>query len=58
MKERTLPSCRKRQRLIRAFGKTNPLYGKKPEDRSVEELLEMGMINLDKPSGPTSHQVV
>ena len=58
MKERTLPSCKKRQRLVRAFGKTNPLYGKKPEDRSVEELLEMGMINLDKPSGPTSHQVV
>jgi len=58
MKEGTLPSCKKRQRLVRAFGKTNPLYGKKPEDRSVEELLEMGMINLDKPSGPTSHQVV
>jgi len=58
MKEGALPSCKKRQRLVRAFGKTNPLYGKKPEDRSVEELLEMGMINLDKPSGPTSHQVV
>lgn len=47
-----------RKRLIKAFVKTNPLYGKRPEERSVEELLEMGMINLDKPSGPTSHQVV
>jgi len=58
MEERILPSCKKRKRLVRAFGETNPLYGKRPEERSVEELLEMGMINLDKPSGPTSHQVV
>ncbi len=58
MEDRILPSCRRRRRLVRAFGKTNPLYGKRPEERSVEELLDMGMINLDKPSGPTSHQVV
>ena len=58
MEDRILPSCKKRRRLVRAFGKTNPLYGKRPEERSVEELLDMGMINLDKPSGPTSHQVV
>lgn len=31
--------------------------GKRPEDRDVEELLRLGVINLDKPSGPTSHQV-
>lgn len=31
--------------------------GKRPEDRSVEELLNLGFINVDKPSGPTSHQV-
>lgn len=36
---------------------TNPEWGKRPEDRSVEELLELGLINLDKPRGPTSHQV-
>ncbi|HDO19807.1 MAG TPA: RNA-guided pseudouridylation complex pseudouridine synthase subunit Cbf5, partial [Thermoplasmatales archaeon] len=54
----SLPSLKRRKRLIRAFAKTNPLYGKKPEERTVEELLSSGMINLDKPSGPTSHQVV
>jgi len=32
-------------------------YGKKPEERSIEEHLKYGFINLDKPSGPTSHQV-
>jgi H/ACA ribonucleoprotein complex subunit 4 len=31
--------------------------GKRPEDRTIEELLNLGFINVDKPSGPTSHQV-
>jgi len=48
----------KRKRLIKIYAKTNPHYGKKPEERSIRELLDLGMINLDKPSGPTSHQVV
>ncbi len=32
-------------------------WGKRPSDRTVGELLEGGVIALDKPSGPTSHQV-
>jgi tRNA pseudouridine55 synthase len=28
-----------------------------PEDRSVEELLEFGVLGLDKPPGPSAHQV-
>ena len=36
----------------------SPLHGNYPEERSVEELLESGIIILDKPKGPTSHQVV
>lgn len=31
--------------------------GKRPEERTVGELLEDGVIVIDKPSGPTSHQV-
>ncbi len=31
-------------------------WGKRPSDRSVGELLKGGVIILDKPSGPTSHQ--
>ena len=31
--------------------------GKRPEDRSIEELLDGGVIILDKVQGPTSHQV-
>ena len=32
-------------------------WGKRPSDRSVGELLKAGVIALDKPKGPTSHQV-
>jgi len=30
--------------------------GKRPSDRTMEELLAAGVINMDKPMGPTSHQ--
>jgi len=32
-------------------------FGMNPEERPVETLIEYGIINLDKPEGPTSHQV-
>ncbi|HLD34101.1 MAG TPA: RNA-guided pseudouridylation complex pseudouridine synthase subunit Cbf5 [Candidatus Nanoarchaeia archaeon] len=35
---------------------TNPAFGKSPDKRSVEELIDFGLIVLDKPAGPTSHQ--
>jgi len=28
-----------------------------PDDRSIDELLSFGVLNLDKPPGPSSHQV-
>ncbi len=37
--------------------KTNPKWGKRPNDRSVEELIHFGVINLDKPPNLTSHEV-
>lgn len=55
--KQTLPYDKKRKRLVLKKGKTDSSYGKKPEKRSVEELLENSFINLDKPYGPTSHQV-
>jgi len=47
----------KRRRLIKAEAETNPNYGKPPSRRSVEELIENGVVIVDKPAGPTSHQV-
>ena len=36
---------------------TNPEYGCKPEEREITDYISKGVINLDKPSGPTSHEV-
>jgi H/ACA ribonucleoprotein complex subunit 4 len=36
---------------------TDSKYGVHPEERPIEEYIRKGIINLDKPSGPTSHQV-
>jgi H/ACA ribonucleoprotein complex subunit 4 len=47
----------KRQLLVKAEDKTNPRYGRKPEERPAEEYIKYGVINLDKPAGPTSHEV-
>jgi len=46
-----------RKLLIKAEDKTNPSYGHKPEERPSEEYIRYGIINLDKPAGPTSHEV-
>ncbi len=31
-------------------------FGKRPAERTSQELLDYGVINLNKPQGPTSHQ--
>jgi len=46
-----------RKLLVKAEDGTNPLYGHKPEERPAEEHIRYGVINLDKPAGPTSHEV-
>ncbi len=43
--------------LTKSNDKTNPNFGKEPENRTVDELLDLGMVFLDKPSGPSSHEV-
>ncbi len=42
--------------LTKKEAKTGAKFGSKPEDRPVEEFINYGIINIDKPSGPTSHQ--
>ena len=32
-------------------------WGKSPAERTAEELIQYGIVNLDKPKGPSSHQV-
>ncbi len=52
-----LPSERRRELVHKARSKTNPLYGCDPEKRPLRQYIEMGVVNLDKPAGPTSHEV-
>jgi hypothetical protein len=51
-----LPGERPRELLVKEEC-THKGYGKDPYTRSVAELLDKGVINLDKPYGPTSHEV-
>lgn len=47
----------KRELLTKAEDTTNPKYGHQPSQRPPEEYIKYGTINLDKPAGPTSHEV-
>ncbi len=37
---------------------TDPAFGSPPDSRGLADLLEYGIIPVDKPRGPTSHEVV
>ena len=55
---RTGPPWEKTRELrIKAESTTDPKYGHKPSERPAEEYIRYGVINLDKPAGPTSHEV-
>ncbi|MEW6063156.1 MAG: RNA-guided pseudouridylation complex pseudouridine synthase subunit Cbf5 [Nanoarchaeota archaeon] len=47
----------KRKILLKKEAETSREYGISPEDRSTKELINYGIINLNKSDGPTSHQV-
>jgi len=51
------PWCRKPKLVTKTEAKTNPKYGCRPEDRPLRNYIRHGIINLDKPAGPTSHEV-
>jgi H/ACA ribonucleoprotein complex subunit 4 len=53
-----MPIREEREMLVKTEGGTDPRYGCTPEDRPIQLHLKYGVINLDKPPGPTSHQVV
>ncbi|MBS3135609.1 RNA-guided pseudouridylation complex pseudouridine synthase subunit Cbf5 [Candidatus Woesearchaeota archaeon] len=43
--------------IVKQESSTNPSAGIDPNKRGVEELIGFGVININKPKGPTSHQV-
>lgn len=58
MERGRLPSDVRGELITKAQEATNPEWGYKPAERPIEEHLAFGIINLDKPAGPTSHEVV
>jgi len=44
--------------LIIDSEETSEEYGTYPEKRTLDDILDYGFIPLDKPAGPTSHEVV
>lgn len=47
----------KREILVKRKAETSDKYGKNPNERSIPELIDLGIANIDKPRGPTSHQI-
>jgi len=47
----------KRRLLVKAEKETDQRYGCEPEKRPIQDYIKFGVINLDKPSGPSSHEV-
>lgn len=43
--------------LIKSEEETDLQYGKKPEERAMEEQIKNSVIIVDKHAGPTSHQI-
>lgn len=57
MKNTTAPWDIRRKLLIKAEEKTTPQCGCKPEERPIKDYIRLGIINLDKTAGPSSHEV-
>jgi H/ACA ribonucleoprotein complex subunit 4 len=47
----------KREMLTKAEDTTDPKFGHLPSERPAKQYIQYGTINLDKPAGPTSHEV-
>jgi len=47
----------KRKVLVKKESETDWNYGQDPNKRDIKELINYGIININKGSGPTSHQI-
>jgi H/ACA ribonucleoprotein complex subunit 4 len=52
------PWTRRSEELVKIEEETDPSYGSPPEKRTLDQHVRFGLINMDKPSGPSSHEVV
>ncbi|MEM2945837.1 MAG: tRNA pseudouridine synthase A [Thermoproteota archaeon] len=54
---RTLVDFMRLRTLVKEECETDEKYGEHPDRRSISRLLQLGVVNLDKPPGPSSHDV-
>jgi len=47
----------KRKILVKKEAKTDNKLGCKPEQRKTEDIINYGVVNINKHQGPTSHQI-
>jgi H/ACA ribonucleoprotein complex subunit 4 len=57
MKNNIFPWMDEKKILVRREASHNSALGQDPGDRPIAELLDYSIVNIDKPSGPSSHQV-
>ncbi len=48
---------RKPKVIVKRQSETSSRFGCEPDRRSIEEHIDLGIVVVDKPKGPTSHQV-
>ena len=47
----------KHELLTKSEDETDANFGHRPEERPYPDIIRFGVINLDKPSGPSSHEI-
>lgn len=52
-----LPFEKDRKLIVRYEEETDSEHGCLPHKRSMEQMLDLGIVNIDKLAGPTSHEV-
>lgn len=53
-----LPFEKKERRiLVKNKSETDKSFGCPPEERKTQDIISYGIVNINKPQGPTSHQV-
>ena len=43
--------------IVKVEAKTDNRYGSRPEERNIKDMIDYGIVVIQKPAGPTSHQV-
>ncbi|MBI4145058.1 RNA-guided pseudouridylation complex pseudouridine synthase subunit Cbf5 [Candidatus Woesearchaeota archaeon] len=43
--------------IVKKKAKTDAKFGHEPDKRPIDQILTYGIVNLNKPAGPSSHQV-